>query len=255
MLSVFTKRYAPSTRRAVGYFAGAAAICSRIRLQVRILTVAGTTAMVAACGEGSLRGHSITAPDVPRLSASTKQDTVLKTKNRVRTTPRTRESLIISEDAIGIRGISRSLPMTATLKAMIDTATEVESSVDKIVARFESRGLFAKYRQQGRLANMEAQRAHAKRLTAKETSPMMSSVAYTCDDIAIAIYEQTLLYRAAERDFWKELATVTMDALIDQNLPGRSDFTHLATAAHDVWLWATSLNILATIYSANGCWN
>jgi hypothetical protein len=57
-----------------------------MRKQVLILTIAGTTGMVAACGEGSLRGHSITAPDVPRLSASTKQHTVLKTKNRVRTT-------------------------------------------------------------------------------------------------------------------------------------------------------------------------
>jgi hypothetical protein len=58
-----------------------------MRKKVLILAVAGTTAIAAACGEGSRGGDSsITAPDVPRLSASTKRHTVLKTKNRVRTT-------------------------------------------------------------------------------------------------------------------------------------------------------------------------
>ena len=46
---------------------------------------------------------------------------------------------------------------------------------------------------------------------------------------------------------------MTIDALVDQNLPGRCDLAHLGTAAHDVWLWGTSLNILATIFSASGC--
>ena len=76
-----------------------------------------------------------------------------------------------------------------------------------------------------------------------------------CDDIAIAIYETDELYKNALNSFYNEMASAALDAVVDQSLPGVSDMLHLATAAYEVWLFRSSLDMLATLYSAGGCWS
>jgi len=75
-----------------------------------------------------------------------------------------------------------------------------------------------------------------------------------CDDIAMAIWQTDDLYKHALDDFYSGLASAAIDAVVDQSPPGTSDMLHLATAAYDVWLFRTSLDMLATLYSAGGCW-
>jgi len=57
---------------------------------------------------------------------------------------------------------------------------------------------------------------------------------YTCTDLEIAIHEQTNLYHAAQDSFYEELANITIDAIVDWDIPGRSAVSNLGSAAYDV---------------------
>ncbi len=45
--------------------------------------------------------------------------------------------------------------------------------------------------------------------------PMSASSSYDCDDLSIAIYEQTQLYRTALDEFSSRLASIILDSAVD----------------------------------------
>jgi hypothetical protein len=82
-----------------------------------------------------------------------------------------------------------------------------------------------------------------------------SAAMYTSTEREIAIDEQTECSHAAEDAFCEELATVSLDGIVDVDFPGVCDVGHLWTAASDVWMWHSSLTTLATLYGANDGWS
>lgn len=78
---------------------------------------------------------------------------------------------------------------------------------------------------------------------------MKSTASYTCDDIAIAIYEQTVLFHRAYDEYYREL-----DDFLSIDVPTEADAARFGAASSEVGLWLTSLNILSMLYSTNHCW-
>ncbi len=78
-----------------------------------------------------------------------------------------------------------------------------------------------------------------------------ASMLYTSQDLLLAITEQTELYHNAENAFYNKLLEIAGSG----EVPDEQDVAELATYAYDVWLWQTSLNILAAVWNADGYWD
>lgn len=83
------------------------------------------------------------------------------------------------------------------------------------------------------------------------TGGQWSSISqYTCDDLALAIYEQTGMLRDAFTAYQLEL-----EDLLTIDVPTIGDIARFGAVASEVVLWRTSLNILANLYTINKCWD
>ena len=173
--------------------------------------------------------------------------------------------LLIGDNEIRVEGSTLRLLLTPELKQQIRTLDSVDAEFGKLKARMNvSRTFQILQRTHSGVVDRQRHRANAEFLTKETRRPEYAmSAQYTCTDIAIAIYEQTLLYRAAQEAYIGWWFEYTFAAIVDKAITGDwdviiptpSDVAELSGLAYDVILWQTSLNILATLYSANNCWD
>ncbi|WP_396200166.1 hypothetical protein [Gemmatimonas sp.] len=169
--------------------------------------------------------------------------------------------LEFTEDEFRMKGSNKGTKITPSLRKMLADVAASSAFVTDLETRVKASpsGKLNALRARGQI-NAASQRESAlDRIRGAGLSGVgpiapASTAMYTCTDLEIAIYEQTELYHAAEDAFYEELATMTLDGIVDGDIPGVSDVGHLWTAAYDVWMWHSSLTILATLYGANDCW-
>ena len=204
--------------------------------------------LLGACSDGAT---SVTAPASTSLSLPTYSVAT------------DRGTIDVFSDRIKLRGRGASVQLTPELRALLRKVDDAEAGYSALAKKFgrDARVQRVKATRRGAIdrAKVEERNARLGGRSSLATAGSLSGFAAmvsgpNCDDIAIAIYETDELYKNALDSFYNEMASAALDAVVDQSLPGVSDMLHLATAAYEVWLFRSSLDMLATLYSAGGCW-
>lgn len=207
---------------------------------------------MSACSNSA---DAIAAPSQALTSAAL-QPTVMHTLKTVKTANGTIDLL---ENSIRVRGHVGSMRITPELRTLLEQVEAAAQGYDSLAARIKGDERI------GRVAKAHigpvdraALRARISQLIGSSfganTDAGSASMMDPCTDIAIAIFDADTNYQRARDDFYSELASVTIDAVADMQIPGASAVGHLAEAANAVISGRTQLDLLAVMYKGSGCW-
>jgi hypothetical protein len=121
-------------------------------------------------------------------------------------------------------------------------------------------------RARGIQGDLAAARAHVERVLARaknaeksaESSTAASLMAYTCDDVAIAIYEVDEMYKDAQfryNDALEQMQFAITDPAWSSPVELVDGYMDWRSAAIDLVLFSTQLGVLDKIYRENGCFD
>lgn len=221
-------------------------------LRIASIVVVGSTVVLAGCETAPTSADSSISPnetvraqqhDPLSVQSISLSQTRYELRGNTLTNSRTGRSMRISSPLVEqLRDVADAVQFRNTLGLRLRTNARVQA----IAAT-------------RRTPDGAASRLMAERLTAQDIGTksgavptlMASSAQYTCDDVAIAIYDQTMLLDEAAERFDDRL----QDMLTSGDMPNYSDVAMLGVLAYDIKMWYTSLTMLATVYAIGGCWN
>lgn len=190
----------------------------------------------------------------PRISAPA----VDTTPSEARRIVMPKGDLIILGDEVSIAGKPGSIKLPAVLRQQLRTIDSLHRTFRQLEVRLNADHRLTHIR--NRYSGVPESAAHA--ALASGVSADASTIS-NCNDIALAIYYGTQSYRGAMQRYDNFFAEYAFDAIVNQLfsgdpmelLPTPADLGRLASLAAEIVIRRTALDILATQYSANGCWD